>query len=195
MVSFNVAQLLKASAGERRTFSFSEPIVDPSGELIFRAPVKGTVRLLRTSAGILTRADYAAAVQQQCARCVDDVVVTIDGSIEEEFLPSHDVRTGTPIVEEIGDADQLHVDGSHEINLDDLLRQSILTSLPFRPLCDAACPGLCASCGKRLDAGHRPHPDEAVPPDAAQDHAQRPFARLAEMLRSRGADEAEGPPH
>ena len=54
---------------------------------------------------------------------------------------STDVRTGLPLhVPEMPDL--LLVDEHHEINLDEVLRQNILTNLPLRALCDAACPGL-----------------------------------------------------
>jgi uncharacterized metal-binding protein YceD (DUF177 family) len=114
--------------------------------------------------------------------------VEVEGSFEEEFLPSTDIRTGLPTQEEeLADPDQPRIDDHHEINLDDMLRQDILTSLPLQPLCDAMCPGLCPTCGQRLDARHVPHQEEPAPPA----DAQQPFSGLAELLRQAGSAPAD----
>jgi uncharacterized metal-binding protein YceD (DUF177 family) len=53
--------------------------------------------------------------------------------------------------------------------------------LPLRPLCEAACPGLCSTCGQRLDTLHTAHADENLEEDVPVD-ASSPFARLATLL-------------
>jgi hypothetical protein len=49
-------------------------------------------------------------------------------------------------------------------DLEPLLRDSVVLALPFQPLCQDDCPGLCVECGARLadDPGHQ-H-EEAVDP-------------------------------
>jgi uncharacterized metal-binding protein YceD (DUF177 family) len=61
-----------------------------------------------------------------------------------------------------------------------VLRQDILASLPIKPLCDATCPGLCATCGERLSPQHRVHPEPVE--DEAPLERSSPFAGLAHML-------------
>jgi uncharacterized metal-binding protein YceD (DUF177 family) len=192
MVSVNVAQLLQSDAGTVREFDFSEPIPDASDDLHLRGPVAGHATLIRTSRGILVRSEYRTPVALDCSRCLNDVQVEVEGSFEEEFLPSTDIRTGLPTQEEeLADPDQPRIDDHHEIDLDDMLRQEILTSLPLQPLCDAMCPGLCPTCGQLLNARHAPHPEEEPFPLA---DAQQPFSGLAELLRqadSAPADEIQ----
>jgi uncharacterized protein len=50
------------------------------------------------------------------------------------------------------------------VDLEPLLRDAVVLALPFQPLCQDDCPGLCAECGARLadDPDHR-H-DEPVDP-------------------------------
>ncbi len=50
------------------------------------------------------------------------------------------------------------------LDLEPLLRDAVVLSLPFQPLCRDDCPGLCPECGARLadDPGHQ-H-DDAVDP-------------------------------
>ena len=43
------------------------------------------------------------------------------------------------------------------LDIEELLRDAVVTSLPFVPLCDPDCPGLCDQCGALLaeDPDHR----------------------------------------
>jgi len=36
------------------------------------------------------------------------------------------------------------------VDLEPLLRDAVVLALPFQPLCQDDCPGLCAECGARL---------------------------------------------
>ncbi len=177
MVSVNVAQLLQEAPGSVREFDFSDRVKSVSEELRLDGPIHGHARLMRTSEGILVHSEHVAPVTLECARCLEDVRLELQGAFDEEFLPSVDLRTGFP-VELPGADEQLRIDEHHEIDLDELLRQNILTSLPLQPLCEAACPGLCPTCGERLDSAHRRHADEDAPIDPAS-----PFAQLATLLK------------
>src|SRR5579864_6233257 len=160
MVSVNVSQLLLMGPGAVREFDFCEPFPDPADELHLSGPLEGHTRLIRTSEGILAHSDYHACVKLECARCLDEALAQVDGELDEEFLPSTDIRTGVPL--HIGrdpEDEQSFINEHHEIDLNEILRQNILTNLPLQPLCDAACPGLCATCGERLGPQHRKHPE------------------------------------
>jgi uncharacterized protein len=178
VVSVNVAQLLQEPPGAVRDFDFADRLAAVSDELQLNGPVRGHVRLMRTNEGILVHSEHVAPLTLECARCLDDVRLELTGSFDEEFLPSVDLRTGLPVEVPIDD-EQLRIDEHHEIDLDEVLRQNILTSLPLQPLCEAACPGLCATCGQRLDKTHRGHGEDEPPIDPVS-----PFARLATLLKN-----------
>jgi uncharacterized protein len=187
MVSFNVSQLLLMAPGTVREFDFQEPLPDPANELHLRGPISGHARLTRTSEGVLAHSDYHACVVLECARCLEEALAQVDGDLDEEFLPTTDIRTGLPVPLPGGvEDDQPFIDEHHEINLNEILRQNILTNLPIQPLCSENCPGLCLVCGDRLEAGHQAHTDsnadsndeELAPVDPAS-----PFAKLAVLMR------------
>ena len=184
MVSVNVSQLLLSAPGSVRDMAFDEPFPDPSGELNLRGRIRGRARLTRTSDGILAHAEYSVPVALECARCLDETANTISGVLDEEFFPTTDVRTGAPLQSpRADDDDQLFIDDHHEIDLDEVLRQNILTNLPLRPLCSAQCPGLCATCGQRLDSSHAQHLESQDPQQAeAPLDPANPFAGLAVLL-------------
>ncbi|MBV9170009.1 MAG: DUF177 domain-containing protein [Chloroflexi bacterium] len=182
MVSVNVAQLLLSPLGTTRDFDFREGLPDPDGDLHLRGPVSGHAHLIRTSDGILVHTDHRAPVTLECSRCLDEVKGIVEGTLDEEFLPTTDVHTGVPVAFE-GEDDQPRINEHHEIDLDEVLRQDILTNLPLHPLCDTACPGLCETCGQRLDQAHTPHETEP-PVDESS-----PFARLAVLLSNSDTEE------
>jgi len=185
MVSLNVSQLLLAGLGTVREFDFSEPLADPEGELHLRGPISGHARLTRTPEGILVHSEHAGIVSLECARCLEEALTAVEGVFDEEFLPGIDIRTGLPI-HVPGQDEQPLIDEHHELHLDEILRQSILTSLPIRPLCAPGCPGLCAYCGQRLEGPHPAHPEVTNDDDEgnASLAAASPFARLAVLLRA-----------
>ena len=184
MVSVNVSQLLLMGPGAVREFDFCEQFPDPNDELHLRGPLEGHSRLTRTSDGILAHTDYHALVSLECARCLEEAIADVDGELDEEFLPTTDVRTGAPLDIRGGmPEDQPLINEHHEIDLNEILRQNILTNLPLQPLCEAACPGLCATCGERLGPRHRDHPETEDDQQSAIDPAN-PFAQLAVLLRN-----------
>jgi uncharacterized protein len=180
MVSVNVAQLLLEAPGSVRQFDFAEPLPDPTDDLHLRGPVRGHARLIRTSRGVLVHSDHTAQATLECARCLEDAQATIEGSVDEEFLATTDIRTGLPVaLDEQLEPDTPVIDDHHVIDLDEVLRQNILTSLPLAPLCEALCPGLCPTCGERLGPSHTPHPDEPAQPAPTSN----PFAALAGLIK------------
>jgi uncharacterized metal-binding protein YceD (DUF177 family) len=185
MVAINVAQFVQSLPGTTRDVPFSERLPDPSDELQLRRPVKGHAHLTLTSRGVLVHAEFATLVHAECSRCLTDLQVPVHADFDEEFLVPVDVHTGTPkpsLEEEAAEDDASVIDEHHVIDLDDLIRQAIITNLPLRPLCDAACPGLCPVCGERMEAGHPIHPDEMQEPAAPPVTADSPFAKLAMLL-------------
>jgi uncharacterized metal-binding protein YceD (DUF177 family) len=185
MVAFNVAQLLQEPTGAVRKYTFSERLNVPEDDLRLEGPVEGTARLLRTSRGVLVEATFGTSVHLDCARCLEDALVQVNGTISEEFVPRIDVHLGVPVDTE-DNPDLLRIDELHVIDLDDVLRQAILTSLPLRPLCETTCPGLCVTCGARLDSHHEAHA-EPIEPVAPPD-TYRPFAHLAALLEDADED-------
>jgi uncharacterized protein len=183
MVSINVSQLLLLGPGTVREFDFREPFPDPAHELHLRGPISGHARLTRTSEGIFVHSDYHACAVVECARCLDETTARVDGTLDEEFVPITDVRTGLSVDLPDGTEDeQPLINEHHEIDLNEILRQNILTSLPLQPLCEANCPGLCPECGERLNASHPAHPEAVDEAPVEPVDPSNPFARLAVLL-------------
>ena len=88
--------------------------------------------------------------------------------VDEEFLPSVDPDTGAPVPSRPGRrARALRIDEHHEIELDGVFHDELALTEPMHPLCRPDCPGLCAECGERLDAGDHAHGGDEIDPRLA----------------------------
>jgi uncharacterized protein len=85
-----------------------------------------------------------------CSRCVEPFDLPVDASFELRYVP-HVTEAGGD-EREIEDDDlttAYYSDGVLDIG--ELLREQFQLALPMKPLCSAACRGLCAQCGANLN--------------------------------------------
>jgi uncharacterized protein len=93
--------------------------------------------------GILVSADVTGTASGECVRCLIGVESAVEVEIQELFAYSEDeafdyeVQTDT-------------------IDLEPVIRDAVVLSLPFQPVCQDDCLGLCPQCGVRLldNPGH-----------------------------------------
>lgn len=147
-MQFNVSQLLKASPGEERRYSFDEP-EHRYEELA--ADVRGDVRLLRTDCGILVMGEVETAVSCECSRCLEKFILPVAFKVADEFFPSIDINTGLPVA--TSEDQSLIIDAHHVLDLGETVRQYAIIEMPMKPLCREGCAGLCATCGRDLNRG------------------------------------------
>jgi len=145
---FNVAQLIKGSAGEARQYDLCEKIgnLDPALEPL--SPLEGRVTLMRTSQGVLATGRLRTRLQVECRRCLEPFSMDVEYHLEEEFVPI--VRIGdSPLdsvaLEEIDEA--LLIDAEHTLDLTEVVRQALLLEESQAGVCRPDCAGLCPSCG------------------------------------------------
>ncbi|MHB0937170.1 MAG: YceD family protein [Armatimonadota bacterium] len=120
------------------------------------APVRGKMTVSSTGRVLLLEGAVDTEVEQVCFRCGGTYRQPVHAEFQEEFVmrPSQAAGQG-PRVEEEEEAPEtrLFYEGTLDLNLDELLRQSILVALPMKPLCADDCQGLCPRCGHRLNEG------------------------------------------
>jgi uncharacterized protein len=152
---FNVAQLLKAPVGTARQFNVDEEFGE-CPDVHFVSSIHGTVTLLRVNYGVLVKAVLEADVRLECSRCLEEFNQAIAFSFEERFVPTVDIDTGLAVhdpIEDQDDEDVFEIDKFHHIDLHEAVRQHVLLRIPFQPLHDNACLGLCPLCGGNRNWG------------------------------------------
>ena len=136
-----------------------------------------SVDLTSVDSGVLVSARTAVDLRGECVRCLIDVTAHHDVDASEVYFEAPDPRhkagrTGEADSDE-GEDDMLFIGAHDTIDLEPLLRDSIVTLVDDRPLCRPDCPGLCPTCGERLSD---------LPADHHHDVMDPRFAGLAGLL-------------
>jgi len=161
-----LAGLLAEPPGTERRYDIDGATVPMPEDLRLTAPLLGKARITRTNRGVIVDADFSTSIAASCSRCLRDIEVPEHVEIHEEVLPSIDLATGGAL-DTSAEPDVARLNGHHELELGTLVAEAISLEEPIAPLCEAACPGLCPTCGERLDPGHPEHEDAPIDPRLA----------------------------
>ena len=108
------------------------------------SPVELDIRLEAVVEGVLVTGAARAELTGECVRCLEDISREITADFQELFVYDDGDTTEDDEDEETR---QLQDD---LLDLEPLLRDAVVLALPFQPLCQDDCPGLCTECGARL---------------------------------------------
>jgi uncharacterized protein len=127
------------------------------------APVELDLRLESVMEGVLVTGTARARLEGECVRCLEPLEQDCEADFQELFsYPDADDRSRhADTGDDAEDEDTLYLEGDF-FDLEPVLRDAVVRSLPLQPVCREDCPGLCPECGARLadDPDHR-H-DDAV---------------------------------
>ncbi|HYN69602.1 MAG TPA: DUF177 domain-containing protein [Candidatus Eisenbacteria bacterium] len=165
-LTFPLAGLLGEPAGTTRSYEIHAATIPLPDDLELVEPLEGRVEISRTNRGVLVRADIETAIAGECARCLRDIEVPISVHLVEEALPSVDPVGGKPL-DRATEPDVARLTDHHELDFGTLVAEAISLAEPIAPLCEAACPGLCPTCGERLGPGHTAHDADGIDPRLA----------------------------
>jgi uncharacterized protein len=160
--------------GSQRQKSFSAPAPADLGIEVLRvpegSPIELDIRLEAVMEGVLVTGTATAGLDGECVRCLEEIRDEIEVDFQELFVyEDKDEQTD----EEDSGTSRLEGD---LLDLEPLLRDAVVLSLPFQPLCRDDCPGLCIECGARLADDPNHQHDEPIDPrwaalqELTQDH-------------------------
>ena len=100
-----------------------------------------TVRLEAVIEGVLVTGELDAQAQGECSRCLAEISEPVSVDFQELFeYPDEDNKN----------EDSLLLDGDW-FDLEPVVRDAVVLSLPLAPLCSPDCLGLCTECGFELN--------------------------------------------
>jgi uncharacterized protein len=136
------------------------------------APLDMDLRVESVSEGVLVSGTVAAPTVGECARCLTTVQGRVEVVLTELFAYPGSTTEATTEKDEVGHV----VDDT--IDLEQTIIDAVGLDLPFAPVCQPDCPGLCPDCGISLatDPGHQ---HERIDPR---------WARLTAMLEPDGSE-------
>lgn len=112
--------------------------------------------------GVLISGVATGSAVGECVRCLDPVTYPVKVTFSDLYTSPDKASSHAREAAEPDADERLFLDGDL-LDVEPLLRDAIVTALPFQPVCREDCPGLCAECGQRLDE-HPDHRHEAVDP-------------------------------
>lgn len=127
--------------GEMREHELTVALTEKWGEGLVAieegTEVEVDVRLESVHEGILVTGEINTDSDGVCGRCLTELSESVQVEIQELFAYSGDEATDFEVQDD-------HVD------LENLVRDAIVLSLPFQPVCQPDCPGLDPATGERL---------------------------------------------
>lgn len=162
-LQFNVAQLLKHSGSDTRTYDIESATIPAlSNEFTLSKPIDGHIKLIKTDKEIFVSGQLETEVVLPCVRCSKNVNTPITLDIEETFSPTIDITTGVQLTPD-EDADEATlINEQHILDLAEVIRQALHLSQPSQVLCKADCQGLCQLCGTDLNVEDCDCSDEEI---------------------------------
>ncbi|WP_344086438.1 YceD family protein [Nostocoides veronense] len=145
-----------------REVECAEPIGTDVIEVPAREPLDVEVRLESVLEGVLATGSVRATAVGACVRCLDQVSVDVDGTFQELFAYPERAARGRKVGATDEETQEYEVQDDL-INLEPVLVDAVVPSLPFQPVCREDCPGLCPQCGFRL-ADDPAHAHELLDP-------------------------------
>ncbi|MHC2998894.1 YceD family protein [Microbacterium sp. HJ5] len=168
--------------GEMRELRFEVPAPEKWGEGLVSVeagvPVDIDVRLESVHEGILVSGSADAEYAGVCGRCLTDIAEGLQVEFQELFAYPGEEATDFEVQDD-------HVD------LETLVRDAMVLSLPFQPVCQPDCPGLDPATGERMTESTGPEQREPLDPRwaALQDYTTDHDAE-APRLRAENTEES-----
>ncbi|MDN4596494.1 YceD family protein [Leifsonia virtsii] len=146
---------LERRPGTMREERISIPVTAKLGEGLISVPEGATIdldlRLESMHEGILATGDATTTAVGVCGRCLIDIEQPVQVDFQELFAYPSDEAFDHEVHDD-------HVD------LEPLIRDAVVLSLPFQPVCRPDCPGLDPETGERLADVPDREPTQTIDP-------------------------------
>lgn len=108
-------------------------------------------KLTNTGDGIYVQGTVRVELLLECTRCLQDFPFQIVTDFEDEFVRHQAGRRREREEDLLGDKTPTY--SGDELDLSELIRESVLLAVPMKVVCSGNCQGLCSKCGQRLAEG------------------------------------------
>jgi uncharacterized metal-binding protein YceD (DUF177 family) len=128
-----------------RPMSLDEAVAVPAfSTLRFPEPARAVLELQRVDRGVHIDGVVEVTVAGECDRCLEDVAMPLRVEVAERFDPPSGAS------DPFGENNVLN---GTELDVGDLVRQVVISALPYGVVCSEECRGLCMTCGRSKNPG------------------------------------------
>jgi uncharacterized protein len=117
--------------------TIAEPLGEAAASVVTGSIIDLSVRLESVHEGILATGEVDADAEALCSRCLEPLKLPVEVDFQELFAYSG-----------LGEDEYLVQD--ENIDLEQVIRDAVVLSLPFQPVCSPDCLGLCSECGLKM---------------------------------------------
>ncbi len=116
----------------------------------FETPLQGEVKIKKTGRSVLITGEVRTTLRLQCVRCLKEFSHPLSATFDLTLHPLKEAPSEEEI--ELGsDEMELSFFEGGEIHLSEIACEQIFLEIPYQPLCQEGCKGLCPICGKDLN--------------------------------------------
>ncbi len=118
--------------------------------LVQKGPLEasGTVELLQNTLGeIRVRGHLKVTIETICDRCLERAGVPVDSDFDLFYRPPQPAARPEEVELRAGEAEIGFYEGGG-LQLNDILREYVILSLPMHTVCSESCRGICPVCGE-----------------------------------------------
>jgi uncharacterized protein len=124
----------------------------PQIDFGYEEPLQSEARVWKAGQSVLIKGRVQTTLQLQCVRCLKQFSYPISSTFELTLLPLKETSSAEET--ELGEEDmESNFYQGGEIHLSEIACEQIFLEIPFKPLCQEDCKGLCPTCGKDLNLG------------------------------------------
>ncbi|WP_378955465.1 YceD family protein [Pelosinus sp. sgz500959] len=161
MMKINVLQA-KKEIGSQETFEF----VTSAGEIDLEdespwtgSEIKVDGELTNNGRVLKIKGVIHATAKYQCSYCLEDFTTQMDIPFGDDYQENSS--------EEVDEEADLAYYNGDEIDIADLVRESIILAEPLKIVCSKSCRGLCPQCGINLNTAKCSCSDDVIDPRLA----------------------------
>ena len=118
-------------------------------DVIAAGPLHVSLEVIGNEGFVTVSGELTIDLELACSRCLDKVEEHTVIPYFEQFKPASHEKADE-LSEEDEDDEFVEVT-TEKLDLQPFLEEALLVFMPFAPLCDKDCKGLCQSCGENLN--------------------------------------------
>jgi len=139
-------------------FHRSMPMGDECGFCVDGIDVQCFVEKVLRDVSIKGR--IKAGVELECCRCLEKFDFPIETEFNYVFMPADNLKKDD-LELTYEDLEQSYYEGD-VIDLDQIIIEQLVLQIPFKPLCDNSCKGICPVCGINLNIEKCDHKTQQI---------------------------------
>jgi uncharacterized protein len=116
----------------------------------FESPLQSEASIRKSGRSVLIRGKLSTSLRLRCVRCLKEFSCPLSSTFEAALLASKEADVKEAVELETPDLESGFYDGE-EIRISEIACEQIFLEIPYQPLCDEKCKGLCPVCGKDLN--------------------------------------------